>query len=54
VRRYKDFIPHTYLGDRLIFPKTAVLEWLRENAKENQEEPDRMEIDGAIIRKLTS
>lgn len=53
VQKYQDIIPHTYIGGRLIFPKTAVKDWLKENAMKRIEK-DRREVEGAIIRELTS
>ena len=54
VHKHKDVIPHTKLGGRIIYPKTAVLDWLKENAEENTEKPSKREAEGAIIKKLTS
>lgn len=53
IRKYIDEIPHIYLGQRLIFPKSALMKWLDETAEKNTVEPDHYEAGGSIIRKLS-
>jgi len=53
IRKYKDEIPHIYIGQRLIFPKSTLMKWLEETAEENTVPSDHYEAGGSIIRKLS-
>jgi len=49
--RHKEQLPHTYLGNRLIFPKSVLREWLEEKSLENIDQKV-IERDGYKIKKL--
>lgn len=51
ILRHKEQLPHAYLGNRLIFPKTALRKWLTEKSIENVDQKV-IEKDGYKIRKL--
>jgi len=53
IKKYREQIPHVWIGKRIIYPKTAILKWLEDKSMKNIES-DRREVEGAIIRKLIS
>jgi excisionase family DNA binding protein len=52
ILRHKEQLPHAYLGRRLIFPKSALKEWLKEKSMENVEK-DIIEKEDYILKKLS-